>query len=130
LKQAAAAVGKKCISVPKWDDPEYKCFVGTKVVGACTSGRIVNGANYTVEQLVSSDRVLLRDDADSFEVSTEQLAKTTQLGWAVTYHKLQGESEERTLLLHDLGHRHMTRAHLYVGVSRNRDGSCVFIARD
>jgi ATP-dependent exoDNAse (exonuclease V) alpha subunit len=88
--------------------------------------------SYTVAQLVNSDRVLLTDDGvgESFEISTEQLAKTTQLGWAVTYHKLQGESEDRTLLLHDLGHKHMSRAHAYMGVSRVRNGSNVFVALD
>jgi len=131
-KQAAAAAGKICISVPAWDDPGYKCFVGTQVIGCCTSGRIINSVSYTVAQLVNNDKVLLRDDGlgESFEISTEQLAKTTQLGWAVTYHKLQGESEDRTLLLHDLGHKHMTRAHAYMGVSRVRDGARVFVARE
>ena len=47
-KQAAAAVGQQTIRIPAGDDPAYKCFVGTRLVGSCTNHKFINGARYTV----------------------------------------------------------------------------------
>ena len=47
-KQAAAAVGQQTVLIPAGDDPEYKCFVGTRLVGSCTNHTFINGARYTV----------------------------------------------------------------------------------
>ena len=47
-KQVAAAVGQQTVFIPAGDDPEYKCFVGTRLVGSCTNHKFINGARYTV----------------------------------------------------------------------------------
>ena len=47
-KQKRLAAGKTCVEIPAGDDPAFPCFVGTKLVGNNTSGRIVNGGRYTV----------------------------------------------------------------------------------
>ena len=47
-KQAAAAVGQQTVLIPAGDDPEYKCFVGARLVGSCTNRKFINGARYTV----------------------------------------------------------------------------------
>ena len=50
-KQARAAENKEYIEIPAGDDPSFKCFVGTRLVGNATTGKFVNGARYTVTAL-------------------------------------------------------------------------------
>ena len=78
------------------------------------------------------EKVTLEDNWTNkqFDVSIDQIRKNAQLAWAVVYQKVQGCTEEGTVMLHDLSSRYLKRSHLYVGLSRVTDGSNVFIARD
>lgn len=136
-KQAEAAQGKDCVEVPAGDDPAFKCFVGTRLVGSSTSGKMTNGGRYTVISLHKGgatipEHIALKDDTtnDEFDVSLENISKHCKLAWALCYPKVQGCTEQGTILLHDMDSRYLRRCHLYVGLSRVTDGGNVFIARD
>ncbi len=47
-ERARAAEGKRCTEIPAGDDPAYRAFVWTRLVGNSTAGRIVNAGRYTV----------------------------------------------------------------------------------
>ena len=130
-KQARAAQGKECVEVPAGDDPAFPCFVGTRLVGSSTSGKIVNGGRYTVTR-IGGERVCLKDEltGDEFETSLELISKHCLLAWAMVYNKVQGCTESGTVMLHDMGSKYLRRCHLYVGLSRTTSGSNVSIARD
>ena len=130
-KQARLAEGRACVEIPAGDDPAFPCFVGTKLVGNSTAGRIVNGGRYTVTT-AGSEKISLVDDmtGDAFETSLEACGKCCLLAHAMVYNKVQGATESGTVILHDLGSKFLKRSHLYVGLSRVTDGSYAFIARD
>ena len=130
-KQARLAEGRECVEIPAGDDPSFLCFVGTKLVGNSTAGRVVNGGRYTVTA-IGEDKVALLDDAtgDAFDTSAEACGKHCLLAHALVYNKVQGSTESGTVMLHDLGSKYFKRCHLYVGLSRVTDGGNVFVARD
>ena len=73
-KQARLAEGRECVEIPAGDDPAFPCFVGTKLVGNATAGRIVNGGRYTVTA-IGGDKISLSDDltGDAFETLRQAL---------------------------------------------------------
>ena len=83
-RQADAAKGKTTIRIPAGDDPNYDAFVGTRLVGNCTSGKFVNGARYQIVAF-SETRFLLKDEATEklFEASPEQIGRCSLLAWAM-----------------------------------------------
>ena len=127
-KQMKAAEGKECVKVPGADDPSFSCFVGTRLVGNYTSGKVVNGGRYTVTRI--GERVCLKDEMtdDEFEVSLENVSKHCILAWALCYPNVQGCTERGTVILHDMASKYLRRCHLYVGLSRVPDGNNVFSA--
>ena len=129
FKQAQAAIGKACVSIPKYTDNGYNCFVGTRVVGASTHGKFVNQARYVVTSMADY-MITLRDELTQVEFTTTPLevASCSRLAWACTYNATQGRTEEGTVILHDIDSRFLTRAHLYVGISRVTNGKNVFLA--
>ncbi len=130
-KQKQAAAGKECVEVPEGKDAGFPCFVGTRLVGSSTSGQFLNGGRYIVTR-IGGDRACLKDEmtGDEFEASVEVISKHALLAWAMTYPKIQGSTENGTVLLHDVGSPFLRRCHLYVGLSRVTDGANVFVARD
>ena len=128
-KQAAAAVGKTCVHIPKYADEGYDCFVGTRIVGSTTHGKFVNQARYTVTY-VSQDKITLKDELTQKEFSTTplEIASSSRLAWSCTYNATQGSTENGSVILHDLDNCHLTRAHLYVGISRVTEGENVYLA--
>jgi hypothetical protein len=130
-KQKRLAVGRECVEIPAGNDPEFPCFVGTKLVGNSTSGRIVNGGRYTVTA-VGKDKLSLVDDMtdEAFETSLETCGKCCLLAHALVYNKVQGSTENGTVMLHDTSSKYFRRCHLYVGLSRVTDGSRAFVSRD
>ena len=130
-KQAQAAVGKECIDIPAGGDPSFRCFVGTKLVGSSTTGKVVNGGRYTVTTS-SKEQIRLKDQMteDEFDVSPEFISKHCLLAHAMVYNKTQGATETGTVVLHDTSSPYFKKCHLYVGLSRVTDGTRVSIARD
>ena len=129
-KQKEAAKGKACIEVPESDDPAYPLFLGTKLVGNCTNGKFTNGARYVVKDILAGATVLLEDTGKQiqFETTLDAISKNTILAWALTYQKVQGITEEGTIMLHDLTSKNFKKCHLYVGLSRPTNGRNLFVA--
>ena len=130
-KQRCAAEGKECVEIPAGDDPAFPCFVGTRIVGSATSGKFVNGGRYTITR-ISPERACLKDDLtqEDFEATLDSVSKHCLLAHAMVYNKVQGATESGTVMLHDTASKYFRRCHLYVGLSRVKDGGNVFIARD
>ena len=57
------------------------------------------------------------------------LAKHTRLRWALTLCSVQGRSLAGTIAIHDVQNRHFGPTHLYVALSRARDGGDVWLVR-
>ena len=123
-------------------EPEYTCVAGTPLVGSCTGRGFVNGAFYEVVKMFPKPRhfftnafltnnllVLDKLTGETIECTPDQLAKHTQLGWAVVYNRAQGLTiRDQTVVLHDLASKYFRRPHLYVGLSRVTRGSDIRIA--
>ena len=103
--------------------------MGTKLIGSSTQGKIVNGGRYLVVEIRPCIKIKNMLSDEHFDMTKDSLCKYTQLGWAVVYQKVQGQTCDGTVLLHDLHSKFFNRAHLYVGLSRVTDGSKVFVAR-
>ena len=129
--QAQAAKGKTTIHIPAFDDPEYDAFEGTRLVGNCTSGKFVNGARYQIVAF-SETGLLLQDQATQkeFEASADQVGRCCLLAHALVYPKVQGSTEEGSVMLHGTSSPYFRKCHLYVGLSRVTAGSNVFVASD
>ena len=130
-KQQSLAEDQECVEIPAWDDPAFPCFVGTKLVGSSMAGRTVNGGRYTVSA-IGKEKLTLVDDMTgaAFEVSLEVVGKHCLLAHALVYNKVQGCTEEGSVMLHNTSSVFFRRCHLYVGLSRVTDGANVFISRD
>ncbi len=90
----------------------------------------MNGGRYEVVELRPSIKLKNLISNEYFDMTRDAVGKYTQLGWAVVYQKVQGQTCEGTVLLHDLHSKYFNRSHLYVGLSRVTDGSNAFIARE
>jgi len=130
-KQEQASKGQECVDIPGGDDPGFKCFVGTRLVGNSSASKITNGCRYTVTQ-IGQEKITLKDDLTEteFEVTLDQVSKHCILAWALCYPKVQGCTERGTVLLHDLSSPYLKRNHLYVGLSRVTNGDNAFISND
>ena len=129
-KQERAAEGKECVKIPDGDDAGYKCYVGTRLVGSSTSSRVVNGGRYLVTKIGECVSLVDELTKEEFEMTTEAISKRCLLAHAMTYNKVQGSTENGTVMLHDTSSNFFRKCHLYVGLSRATTGSNVFIARD
>ena len=67
---------------------------------------------------------------DAFDVTPEFISKHCLLAHAMVYNKVQGCTEQGTVLLHDMASPWLKRCHLYVGLSRVTAGENVFISMD
>jgi len=94
-----------------------------------TAGRIVNGGRYTVTR-IDGDRATLKDDleGEAFEASLMPIGKCCLLAHAMVYSKVQGATENGSVICHDTSSKYFRREHLYVGLSRVTNGSNVFVA--
>jgi hypothetical protein len=102
--------------------------VGTPLVGSSTQRGVVNGAFYEV---VGLEPLRLRDTltGELIESSVELLPKLCCLAHAVVYNRAQGLTiSDQTVVLHCFESRFWRRAHLYVGLSRVRDGRQIRLA--
>ena len=112
------------------EEPEYICCAGTPLVGTCTSRGFCNGAFYEV-LAVSKDCVKVRDSLTQqvLEVTSETLGRHTAVAWAVVYHRAQGLTiRDKVVALHDLESKFLTRAHVFVGLSRVTAGTDIRVA--
>ena len=80
----------------------------------------------------SETGLLLQDQAThkEFEATADQIGRCTLLAWAMVYDKVQGSTEEGTVMLHGCSSPYFRKCHLYVGLSRVTAGSNVFVSND
>ena len=90
--------------------------------------KISNGAFIDVVEL-TDDGVLLRDldTNERFTVTNQALATHTRLRHALTPCSVQGRSLSGTVAIHDVHNRHVSVTHLYVALSRARNGDDVWL---
>ena len=76
---------------------------------------------------LTDDGVLLRDldTNERFAVTNKALAAHTRLRHALTLCSVQGGSLSGTVAIHDVHSRHFSTTHLYVALSRARNGDDV-----
>ena len=104
-------------------------FPGTCLVGCNNSHpEIPNGAFLDVVELTDNG-VILRDvdTNEQFTVTNKALEAHTRLRHALTLCSVQGRSLSGTVAIHDVHSRHVSVTHLYVALSRARDGDDVWI---
>ena len=113
--------------MPAGDDPAYKCFVGTRLIGSATGGKFINGARYRVKGL--GPQLVLQDEmtGDKFTASLEAVSRHTLLAWSMVYNKARSCMVHSAVCLHDMTNKYFRRCHLYVGLSRVTDGGNVFV---
>ena len=96
-------------------------YVGINLLG-CMSGvkkGIRNNVLYTITK-IEDDTVTLKGD-EEIKLSFAQVQQLTRLSFARTFASCQGTEFDTALCLHDTNHRHFTRRHLFVGMSRCKD---------
>ena len=58
-------------------------------------------------------------------LSFDQVKSCLRLSFAQTYASIQGNEYDEPLRLHDCAHRFFSRKHLFVGLSRSKQGAFV-----
>jgi len=94
---------------------------GINLLG-CMSGvkkGIRNNVLYTITK-IEDDTVTVKGD-EEIKLSFAQVQQLMRLSFARTYASCQGTEFDSALCLHDTNHRHFTRRHLFVGMSRCKD---------
>jgi hypothetical protein len=87
------------------------------------SGRIVrNQVLYTVKK-IEGEQVWLEELAKP--LSFDQVKSCLRLSFSQTYASVQGNEYDEPLRLHDCTHRFFSRKHLFVGLSRSKQGAFV-----
>ena len=97
---------------------------GLEVI-ACTRGvthGLLHDVRYKIEAVSAS---AARLQGVQSELSDEMAARHLRLPWASTYASAQGLEFHGRLELCDLSSRHLTKAHLLVGLSRARSHTLV-----
>jgi hypothetical protein len=91
----------------------------------CTSAAksIRNGCLYTVESVDASAQTLVLEGVGS--VTFDQARAWLRLSYAQTFASCQGTEFADSLCLWDCAHRHFSRKHLFVGLSRARVNATV-----
>jgi len=85
------------------------------------SGRLVrNQVLYTVKK-IEEEQLWLEELAKP--LSFEQVKSCLRLSFAQTYSSVQGNEYDEPLSLHDCAHRSFSRKHLFVGLSRSKQGA-------
>ena len=100
-------------------------------VSACEENNERHNMCPTVQEL-GENCITLEDDLtkDNFQASVEAVSRNCILCHSLVYPKVQGSTENGTVLLHDMCSPYLKRCHLYVGLSRVTCGSNVFISSD
>jgi hypothetical protein len=91
----------------------------------CTSAAksIRNGCLYAVESIDTSTQTLVLGGVGS--LTFDQARTWLRLSYAQTYASCQGTEFADSLCLWDCAHRHFSRRHLFVGLSRARVNAAV-----
>jgi hypothetical protein len=92
---------------------------GIQVFGCTSVAKAVrNGCLYTVESIDAQAQTLVLEGVGP--LTFEQAKAWLRLSYARTYASCQGTDFADSLRLWDCAHRHFSRCHLFVGLSRAR----------
>jgi hypothetical protein len=99
-------------------------FPGLQLIGSVSAEKkgVRNGCLYTVAS-VGGDKVRLAGLEATF--SYEQVKLWLRLSYAQTYASCQGTEFDGALRLWDVAHRHFSKRHLFVGLSRAKLAAAV-----
>jgi hypothetical protein len=104
--------------------PVQVCVAQAKAVFRSSApARWRNGCLYTVESIDREAKTLTLEGVGS--LSFEQVKVWLRLSYAQTYASCQGTEFADSLRLWDCAHRHFSRRHLFVGLSRARQNAQV-----
>ena len=108
---------------------DYYCFPGQVLIGYSDCNKdIKNGYFYRVEEVDAYNVMLFSMDEDWYKpVSLKTMEEQLRLSHAMVYAAVQGRTFTGRVRLWDTGHRHFTRTHLLVGISRATSGELVDI---
>ena len=100
---------------------------GVQLLGCVVQEKrgVRNGCLYTIDRIEDEDKVFLHDVQHAFTL--DQVRKWLRLSFAQTYASCQGTEFDGSLCLWDTNHIFFTRRHLFVGLSRAKDGSLVCV---
>jgi hypothetical protein len=97
---------------------------GIQLFGCTSASKAVrNGCLYTVESLDTEAKTLVLEGAGS--LTFDQARAWLRLSYAQTFASCQGTEFDGSLCLWDTAHRHFSRRHLFVGLSRARANAAV-----
>jgi hypothetical protein len=97
---------------------------GIQLFGCTSAAKAVrNGCLYTVESVDTEAKTLVLEGAGS--LTFDQARTWLRLSYAQTYASCQGTEFTESLCLWDTAHRHFSRRHLFVGLSRARATAAV-----
>ena len=120
-KPATGAVLYRAIPTPGLTSESQNMWLwpGLEVI-ACTRG-VAHGLRHNVRYRIEAvSATTVRLQGVQSELSAEQAARHLRLPWASTYASAQGLEFDGRLELCDLSSKHLSRAHLLVGLSRAR----------
>jgi hypothetical protein len=97
---------------------------GIQLFGCTSAAKAVrNGCLYTLENVNAEAQTLVLEGIGS--LTFDQARAWLRLSYAQTYASCQGTEFTDSLCLWDCGHRHFSRRHLFVGLSRARANAMV-----
>jgi hypothetical protein len=108
------------------DNDEIVTLENDRRIKTSRGDYVRNGSRWLVTGVASdgSLNVVSPDHAGSATLPAEYVREHVALGYAVTVHKAQGQTTERSALLAD---ERMSAAQLYVGMSRGREENRAFV---
>jgi hypothetical protein len=98
-------------------------WAGIQLFGCTTAASVRNGCLYTVESVDGQAKTLTLEGVGT--MSFEQAKVHLRLSYAQTYASCQGTEFAGSLCLWDTSHKHFSRRHLFVGLSRARQNAAV-----
>jgi hypothetical protein len=97
---------------------------GIQLFGCTSAAKAVrNGCLYTVESIDPETQTLVIEGVGS--LTFDQARAWLRLSYAQTYASCQGTEFADSLCLWDCAHRHFSRRHLFVGLSRAQANAAV-----
>jgi hypothetical protein len=96
---------------------------GIQLFGCTTAASVRNGCLYTVESVDAQAQTLSLEGVGT--ITFEQAKVHLRLSYAQTYASCQGTEFAESLCLWDCAHKHFSRRHLFVALSRARQNVAV-----
>jgi hypothetical protein len=96
---------------------------GIQLFGCTTAAAVRNGCLYTVESVDAQAQTLSLEGVGT--MTFEQAKVHLRLSYAQTYASCQGTEFAESLCLWDCTHKHFSRRHIFVGLSRARQNAAV-----